>query len=68
MKRSNLETLSTEELWLLHNKVTTTLNAKIIAEKKMLEDRLSRLNRRFRVEQTGKTPSAHLIQLFSQNF
>ena len=56
VKSSNLETLSTDELWILHEKVAATLNAKIIAEKKVLEDRLSRLNGRFRVEQTSETP------------
>jgi DNA-binding protein H-NS len=56
MKRSDVEILSTEELWVLHQKVTTTLKAKIIAEKKVLEDRLSQLNGRFRVEQASKTP------------
>jgi DNA-binding protein H-NS len=56
MKRSNLETLSTEELWLLNNKVTAKLKAKIIVEKNVLEDRLARLNGRLRVEQTSKTP------------
>jgi len=48
--------LSTEELWVLHDKVTATLKAKIIAEKNVLEDRLSQLDGRFRVQQTGKTP------------
>jgi len=47
--------LSTEELWVLHDKVTATLKAKIIAEKNVLEDRLSQLNGRFRVQQTSKT-------------
>jgi len=47
IKRSNLEILSTEELWVLHDKVTATLKAKIIAEKNVLEDRLSQLNGRF---------------------
>ena len=56
MKRSDLEMLSTEELWVLHEKVAATLIAKIVAEKKVLEDRLSRLNRRFQVEQTSETP------------
>jgi len=56
MKRSDLEMLSTEELWVLHEKVTTTLNAKIRAEKKVLEDRLAQLNGRFLVEQTSQTP------------
>jgi DNA-binding protein H-NS len=56
MKRGNVETLSTEELWVLHRQVMTTLKAKIIAENKVLEDRLSRLIGRFRVEQTSETP------------
>jgi DNA-binding protein H-NS len=56
IKRSDLEILSTEELWVLHEKVAATLTAKIIAEKKVLEDRLSQLNGRFRVEQTSETP------------
>jgi DNA-binding protein H-NS len=56
MKRSKLETLSTEELWVLRQKVTATLQAKISAEKKLLEDRLSQLNGRFSVEQTSETP------------
>jgi len=56
MKRSDLEILSTEELRVLHRKVTATLKAKISAEKKVLEDRLSQINRRFRVTQASKTP------------
>src|SRR5258708_31459973 len=56
MKRSNLRILSTEELWILHQKVMTALNAKIIAEKNVLEDRLSQLKGRFRVVQTSETP------------
>jgi DNA-binding protein H-NS len=56
MKRLDLEMLSTEELWVLHEKLATTLNAKIRAEKKVLEDRLAQLNGRFRVEQTSQTP------------
>jgi hypothetical protein len=60
MKRSDIEVdielLSTEQLWVLHQKVTTMLKAMIIAETKVLEDRLSQLNGRFRVEQTSETP------------
>jgi DNA-binding protein H-NS len=56
MKRSDFERLSTEELWVLHQKVKATFKAKISAEKKVLEDRLSQLNGRFRVEHTSKTP------------
>jgi len=52
MKRSTLEILSTEELWALHDRVT----AKINAEKKVLEDRLAKLNGRPPVAQIGETP------------
>jgi hypothetical protein len=45
MKRSDLEILSTEELWVLHEKVAATLKAKIIAEKKVLEHPTAELNR-----------------------
>jgi DNA-binding protein H-NS len=55
MKHSDLEILSTEKLWVLYQKVTVTLKTKIISEKKVLEDRLSQLNGRFRVEQTNET-------------
>jgi DNA-binding protein H-NS len=57
MKRSNLEILSTEELWVLHQKIAATLKTKINAEKKVLEDRLSQLNGRLRVEPSGETPA-----------
>jgi DNA-binding protein H-NS len=56
MKRSDFEILSTEALWTLHEKIVATLAAKINAEKKVLEDRLSQLKGRLRIEQTSKTP------------
>jgi DNA-binding protein H-NS len=68
MKRSNIEILSTEELWVLHEKVAATLKAKIIAEKKVLEDRLSQLNGRFRVEQTSETPERRSYPTVSPKF
>jgi DNA-binding protein H-NS len=40
----------------LYQKVTATLKAKIITEKKVLEHRLSQLSGRFRIEQTRETP------------
>jgi DNA-binding protein H-NS len=55
MKRRDLEILPTEELWVLHQKATAMLAAKIHAEKKVLEDRLAQLNGRLRVEQTSET-------------
>jgi hypothetical protein len=62
MKRSNLEILSTGELWVFQ-KVAATVKAKIIAEKKALEDRLSQLNRRIRVEQPPRPPKP-IAQVF----
>jgi DNA-binding protein H-NS len=55
MKRSELEILSTDELWVLYRQVTAAFKPKIIAEKKVL-DRLSQLNGLFRVEQTSEIP------------
>jgi DNA-binding protein H-NS len=56
MKRNDLEILPSDELWVLHQKIMATLKAKISAEKKVLEDRLSQLNGRFRAKQTSETP------------
>lgn len=61
MKRGDVEILSTEELWVLHQKIAAKLKAKIISEKKVLEDRLSQLNGRFRVEQTSETPERRTV-------
>ena len=38
------KSMSTDELWALHEKVAATLVAKIIAEKEVLEDRLRLLS------------------------
>jgi DNA-binding protein H-NS len=67
LKRSELELLSTEELWVLHEKITATLNAKISAEKKVIEDRLAQLNGWFRVEQTRETPERRPYPTVFQN-
>ena len=40
MKRSDFESMSTDELWMLHEEITAELTAKIHAEKKALENRL----------------------------
>jgi DNA-binding protein H-NS len=55
MKQRELKLMSTDELWMLHEKIAATLAAKIVAEKEVLEERL-RLVRRVRVEQTVRTP------------
>ena len=55
MKQAYLYSLSTDELWLLREKITATLDAKLTAEKEMLEKRLRRLNG-VGVEQAAKMP------------
>ena len=40
MKQSDLDSMSFEELWMLHERIAATLTAKINAEKKALMDRL----------------------------
>jgi DNA-binding protein H-NS len=54
MKLNVLGSMTSDELWMLHERITATLAAKITAEKKVLEDRLSRL-KKARVEQAVKT-------------
>src|SRR5450759_1760408 len=54
MKQNLLGSMSTDELWMLREKITGTLAAKITAKKEVLEDRLKRLER-VRVEQADKT-------------
>jgi DNA-binding protein H-NS len=43
--RLDLQLLSIDELWALHEKVGAVLSEKITAEKRALEERLARLNR-----------------------
>jgi hypothetical protein len=40
MKQRELDSMSIDELWMLHERITATLDAKITAEKKALIDRL----------------------------
>lgn len=44
--QNHVELMSTDELWILREKVCATLAAKMIAEKSALETRLRELNRR----------------------
>ncbi|MBV9562530.1 MAG: hypothetical protein JOY90_19120, partial [Bradyrhizobium sp.] len=50
-KKSDLETMSFDELWSLHEEVTQLLSVRITAEKRELERRLAVLNRG--IEPTG---------------
>ena len=43
MKQAYLKSLSADELWLLHEKITTMLAAKLAADNEMLEKRLRQL-------------------------
>jgi DNA-binding protein H-NS len=45
MKKSDLEELSLDDLWALHEQVSKILSSRIIAEKQQLEKRLNQLNR-----------------------
>jgi DNA-binding protein H-NS len=51
MKHACLESLSNDELWLLHEKIAARLAVKLAAEKKLLEERL-RLLSQARIAQT----------------
>ena len=46
MKQSNLESMSINELWILHEKTRAILSTKLDAEKHELERRLAQLNGR----------------------
>ena len=46
MKQSKLDSMSLDELFMLHERVTATLDAKITAEKKALIDRLKQADMR----------------------
>jgi DNA-binding protein H-NS len=45
MEKLDLEGMPVDELWSLHEQISLVLSKRIIAEKRQLEDRLSRLNR-----------------------
>jgi DNA-binding protein H-NS len=52
MKQVNLEGLSTDDLWVLHAKISEVLGRRIQQEKLLLEDRL----RQLRVHESGRQP------------
>lgn len=55
MNRAYLRSLSTDELWALHEEIGDALGKKLAAEKKTLEDRL-KLLKRAPVDQTPREP------------
>jgi DNA-binding protein H-NS len=57
-KKFDLESKSVDDLWLLHEEISSILSARIKAEKHELEKRLAVLNRgRDIVAQSGDSPS-----------
>jgi DNA-binding protein H-NS len=54
MKKNNFETSSIHELRVFHRAVVAALRAKILAEKRMLEDRLRQLTGQAHVAQKPK--------------
>jgi DNA-binding protein H-NS len=54
MDQSNLEAMSLDELWSLHERISNLLSVRIIAEKRELEHRLIQLNR-------GKNPREGVV-------
>jgi DNA-binding protein H-NS len=57
MRKSDLDAMDLDELWLLHEQLTQILSEKISAEKLELEKRLAQLNRAEPIGET-KSPSA----------
>src|SRR5207344_3430640 len=66
--RSDLNSLSTDELFRLHAEVTATLNAKLIAENRALENCLKRLSPQFHAEpppeKSGRRPYPRVFPKF----
>jgi DNA-binding protein H-NS len=53
MKRCDFESMSADQLWILHEKITATLVGKITAEKAQLDKRLCQLNQGLGSETNG---------------
>jgi DNA-binding protein H-NS len=63
MKRSDFESLSIDKLWALREEIATVLGAKMLAGKRVLEERLRKLDGQTQVNLTSKTrrpyPTVH---------
>jgi DNA-binding protein H-NS len=56
MKQSSLESMSTNELWILHEKINSILSTKLKAEKHELELRLAQLKGRNEPDERAHRP------------
>jgi DNA-binding protein H-NS len=56
MKKTNLEAMSVDDLWALHEEISKILSARITSEKRELEKRLAILNRGREAIERGEAP------------
>jgi DNA-binding protein H-NS len=65
---NDLESMSTDELWELHEEVASRLAATLLAEKRILENRLKRLKGEAEVQRgpspTGRRPYPAVVPKF----
>ncbi len=52
MKKLNLEAMSTDEMWRLHEEISRVLSVKLTSEKRELEKRLAQLRREKEIPQS----------------
>src|SRR6266481_743665 len=59
MKKTNLEAMSVDDLWSLHEEISRILSARITSEKRELEKRLAILNRGPDAIERGDAPQSY---------
>jgi DNA-binding protein H-NS len=68
VNRNDLKSMSTDELWTLHEEVAARLAAALLAEKRVLEDRLKQLKGSVETEgtksSTGRRPYPTVVPKF----
>ena len=68
MKRNDFKSMSTDELWALHEEIASRLAASLLAEKRVLEDRLKQLKggaeARRESSSTGRRPYPTVVPKF----
>ena len=68
MKRTDLNSISTEELWKLHEDVVARLAAELSRQKILLEDRLRQLTPQTQTEPQGKKSGRRAYPRVSPKF
>jgi DNA-binding protein H-NS len=68
VNRNDLKSMSTDELWALHEEIASQLAATLLAEKRVLEDRLKQLKGGAEAERgltpTGRRPYPVVVPKF----